>query len=256
LVSWKFNDQPDPSYKGPSKLISNPTSTFVDAGETAKFYASCKPNQKWQVSKNNGITWEYVNSPQSPYRTKNDTLFIDTVSIEYDGYLYRIECCKNEDDDDDEEDCDKSKNCVYSSAARLNVYVSLPIHWINFEFERTTKSIILNWYTPDNFSRIYIERLEGKKWISISSVPYQSINSYSFEDNDPINGYNYYRLKGIYENGNFEYSKIAVVAYNKNIKDYKYFDIYGKEQKILEENRIYFRSTSDGKREKVIIISN
>ena len=68
--------------------------------------------------------------------------------------------------------------------------------------------------------------------------------------------HNYYRLKGVYENGNFEYSNIAVVAYNKNTNDYKYFDIYGKEQRILEENRMYFRSTTDGKREKVIIISN
>lgn len=254
LVSWKLKKSDDPSYKGPSKIIENPVDSYVNSGENARFFAKCRPNQKWQISKNNGLSWEYIIS-QSPYRIIKDTLFVDTVTIEYDGYLYRIECCKKNNDDDDDED-DKSKKCIRSSSARLNVYSTLPIHWIKFEFARTTKSIKLNWYTPDNFSRIFIERYEEGKWNSISSVPYQSINAYFFEDTNPINGYNYYRLKGIYENGNFEYSNIAVVAYNKNTNDYKYFDIYGKEQRILEENRMYFRSTTDGKREKVIIISN
>jgi hypothetical protein len=250
LVSWKLNDEPD--YQGPPKLRVNPTETYVNIRETAKFFATCRPKQKWQVSKNNGLTWEYISSV-SPYRIFKDTLFIDTVSIEYDGYLYRIECCIR-DNENREDKPGNPKYCVWSNSARLSVYLPMPIRWINFDFERTTKSIKLNWYTEDEYSRIYIERLEGNRWKSISSVPYESIGSYTYEDNDPINGYNYYRLKGIYENGNFEYSKIAVVAYNKNTKDYKYFDIYGKEQKILEENRIYFRSTPEGKREKVIIM--
>jgi hypothetical protein len=253
LISWNFKD----TYPDNFRIKKDPVSTTVNVGETAKFYAFCRPNQKWQVSKDNGSTWEYVAG--HPYRFKKDTLFIDESSLEFDGYLYRIECCKKVEDDDDD-DCDKhnsiKKDCYRSKSARLNVYTSLPIYWIDFTSKIKQKTVQLNWYTYDNFVKIEIERIEDTGWNKIGEVSYSYQNQYIYVDENPLDGYNYYRLKGIHYDYSYEYSKIAVVSYNKEKSEIKHFDIYGKEQRILEENRLYFRSDGSGRREKIIINSN
>jgi hypothetical protein len=235
-----------------SNIAVNPTEVWVINGQPAKFYASCRNTKKWQFSKDGGKTWKRVLITY-PYRIRKDTLFIDETSIDMDGYLYRIKCCKDDDDDDD--DCDdKSSDCVVSLYSTLHIDLPMPLHWINFKCSSTSKSNKLQWYTEDKFNHIYVERLDDKGvWNIIGESKTGNINSYYFEDSNPIKGHNYYRLKGIFDNGNYEYSKIAGVYYSESEEFYKYYDIYGRESfGILEPYKMYFR-VSGNKRERIVI---
>jgi hypothetical protein len=230
----------------------NPTNVWALNGQPAKFYASCRGTKKWQYSMDGGKTWKQV-LITSPYRTVKDTLFIDETSIDMDGYLFRIKCCKDDDYDDNDND-DKSSDCVVSLYSTLHIDLPMPLHWINFKCSSTSKSNKLQWYTADKFNQIYIERLDsGNVWNTIGESNYVNGNSYYFEDTNPIKGHNYYRLKGVFDNGNYEYSKIAVVHYSDIEEIYRYYDIYGRECfGVLEPYRMYFR-VSGNKRERMIV---
>jgi hypothetical protein len=98
--------------------------------------------------------------------------------------------------------------------------VPLPVEWLGFEAYKKNTSVQLIWETASetNNSHFEIQRagtdlqfksiglMEGK-----GNANYQ--NSYEFEDNDPLQGVNYYRLMQVDYNGGFDFSKVRTVEF-------------------------------------------
>lgn len=98
----------------------------------------------------------------------------------------------------------------------------VPVKLITFTAQKQAVSILLNWETTNeiNFNRFEIERsvngflfetIGSNAAISNSSV----IKNYVFEDKNPGEGINYYRLKQFDINGSFEYSKTIAVNFDR-----------------------------------------
>lgn len=95
----------------------------------------------------------------------------------------------------------------------------LPIELIAFDGVcKENKTIDLKWKTISEIDNDYftIERsIDAEKWTEISRVKgagnSNQIIEYSFTDNVPFKGLNYYRLKQIDKSGDYEYSPLAVV---------------------------------------------
>jgi photosystem II stability/assembly factor-like uncharacterized protein len=94
----------------------------------------------------------------------------------------------------------------------------LPVEWLSFEAKVVdNQRIVLNWTTASEFENDYfsIERsADGKDFEIIGEVASLGAavkeQGYEFTDDFPLLGDNYYRLKQVDRNGDFEYSEIAL----------------------------------------------
>lgn len=120
-------------------------------------------------------------------------------------------------------------NYVYRRSSVLATYCAtvLPVHLIFFEAKASDKKTILKWKianaeTPDHF---IIERMEENgRWLQIISLPANILKEeYNATDNDPVPGYNLYRLRIIEKNGAITYSTVQRVFIDGG---YKTFTIY------------------------------
>ncbi len=99
----------------------------------------------------------------------------------------------------------------------------LPIKLIAFDVQTRNDINFIFWTTGSEINNDYFEVLRsqnGKSFNSIGEVngkgnSFSNID-YSFEDEDPLNGTSYYRLKQIDFDGKFEYSDI-VISRNKTL---------------------------------------
>lgn len=84
----------------------------------------------------------------------------------------------------------------------------LALHFIDLEGQLTkTKTITLNWETDETNtgSSFAIERAaDSRSFMAIGTVD----NKNSFDDNFPLPGYNYYRVRSIEPSGEDVYSKV------------------------------------------------
>ena len=100
-----------------------------------------------------------------------------------------------------------------------NITSGLPVELVQFEvFPEQNGSILLKWTTATeiNNEKFIVERsIDGRSFESIGKVAGKGnsieLVSYSFEDKNPISGYNYYRLKQIDFDGAYEYSPIITI---------------------------------------------
>ncbi|MBI1225542.1 MAG: T9SS type A sorting domain-containing protein [Bacteroidetes bacterium] len=97
---------------------------------------------------------------------------------------------------------------------------SLPVELTKFEAKPLHQNIDLSWETAseNNNEKFIIERsFNGSGFLTIGEVrgngTSTNINQYHFIDKNPNNGDNYYRLKQIDNDGNFEYSYVETVAF-------------------------------------------
>jgi hypothetical protein len=106
---------------------------------------------------------------------------------------------------------------------RITVYYNfftLPVTLIDFSLTKKIGSVQLNWNTTDeiNMDHFEIERsANGRDFFYLASIACRNLpalNSYVSEDNGPLKGVSYYRLKMISHNGDIKYSKIISVQYN------------------------------------------
>ncbi len=102
-----------------------------------------------------------------------------------------------------------------------DVPVTLPVKLIDFTAKASASEVILNWKTASelNSEKFLIERsTDGKSFENIGVVASKgttnALSAYSYKDEQPINGYNYYRLKQLDFNGDFEYSEIRTVKFD------------------------------------------
>lgn len=107
---------------------------------------------------------------------------------------------------------------------------TLPVTLFSFSGEKAGSINKLKWLTntESNNSGFELQRsADGKQFSKISFVPSKAVNGnsnstidYSFADERPLNGANYYRLKQVDIDGKFVYSNIVVLK-----GDAKSFDI-------------------------------
>ncbi len=100
---------------------------------------------------------------------------------------------------------------------------SLPVRMLNFSGERKNNSILLSWATSDEVNnRGYaIEKsIDGRTWLDIGFVPAAEegalLNKYSFTDDNPANGKNYYRLRQEDLDRNAAYSKVIAISFDNS----------------------------------------
>ncbi|MCF8244042.1 MAG: T9SS type A sorting domain-containing protein [Saprospiraceae bacterium] len=101
---------------------------------------------------------------------------------------------------------------------------ALPVELVSFYGKLEESKAVLTWQTTSelNNSHFAIEKsANGRPFYEIGTVQGQGtsyeINDYTFTDASPAHGLNYYRLKQVDFDGNFEYSKVVSV----NFKDVK-----------------------------------
>ncbi len=102
--------------------------------------------------------------------------------------------------------------------------IPLPLDLVNFEGNRNTNGIALNWNTAneDNVAGFEVQRsADGRNFQGIRSVNStgSGANAYNLLDAQPVSGRNYYRLKMIDNDNKFKYSNI--ISLNWNVKDSK-----------------------------------
>ena len=108
------------------------------------------------------------------------------------------------------------KNVVISGTTTAQ---TMPLKLVSFKASLTnglTKLVKLNWQTADeaNTKNFEIERSgDGKKFVKIGEVSSKNISSvnYSFNDNSPVAGTSYYRLKMNDLDGVYTYSSVEAV---------------------------------------------
>lgn len=110
---------------------------------------------------------------------------------------------------------------VEDYAVYFTLSTPLPVTLLNFDGYHTSGKNILSWKTADekNNSHFEIETSkDGKNFYQIGKVEGKnipsSVSDYSFTDNLPSTGINYYRLKQVDIDGKSAYSKIISVTVN------------------------------------------
>jgi hypothetical protein len=107
---------------------------------------------------------------------------------------------------------------------KLNLFIIadlgsiLPVHLIYFNAKLVNRQTLLNWSVADesDVDRYEIERsADGIHFNSLFTVNKKGMNqgteNYESIDKDPVNGFNYYRLKIVDKSHHYKYSKIVQV---------------------------------------------
>ncbi len=100
----------------------------------------------------------------------------------------------------------------YVGLARFSMNV-LPLKLQGFSALKDGKNNLLQWHTSQeiNVDRFEIQRsINGKDYSSIGKIN-GGLSNYTFTDNTPLSGTNYYRLKMIDKDGHSEYSIVRIV---------------------------------------------
>lgn len=101
--------------------------------------------------------------------------------------------------------------------------LSLPVELLDFDAQKIDKTVELNWQTASerNNAGFDLERSgNAGDWEPIGYVEghgnSNELQQYSYLDKEPVSGYNYYRLKQIDLDGEYEYSSICYVLFTGN----------------------------------------
>ena len=96
---------------------------------------------------------------------------------------------------------------------------ALPVEWLSFTGKYVGDQVRLDWSTgsEENNSHFIIERThDGAHWEQIGEVAgagwSTEINRYMFIDENPYSDFNYYRIKQVDYDGEFDYSKVVLVS--------------------------------------------
>ncbi len=112
-----------------------------------------------------------------------------------------------------------SVTCTYTAGA-------LPVDLISFDGIKKDRQINLTWETASEFNNegFVVERghktSDGIEWDRLDFIEgkgtTEALQVYSFIDQNPVEGNNYYRLKQMDYDGKYEYSSVVAVEYSTN----------------------------------------
>lgn len=96
----------------------------------------------------------------------------------------------------------------------------LPVDWLSFTAERVGKTSLLDWETASEVNNDYfsVERLNENGYYVVLGIvdgngTTSQANQYTFTDEAPISGTNYYRIRQVDFNGQYSYSVIRTVEF-------------------------------------------
>lgn len=105
--------------------------------------------------------------------------------------------------------------------ATFTLATALDVELMSFTAASKVQNVELAWATSSerNNSHFEIERsADGRNWSNIGEVKgndtQERVNNYTFRDERPLSGMNYYRLKQVDFNGNYEYSRAVSVRFS------------------------------------------
>ena len=117
---------------------------------------------------------------------------------------------------------------------------ALPLNLLSFTAIAEQNKSLLNWTTSNqiNTSMFVVERSNNtKEWISLKTINAgNTINetSYSFVDEAPLDGVNYYRIKFVDRDGTITYSKVEMVEFGSNTFAFEIYPNPAKEKIFLK----------------------
>ncbi|WP_191967962.1 T9SS type A sorting domain-containing protein [Rhizosphaericola mali] len=215
--------------------ISGATSSVIYNGRI-KFFSSLGDSAYYQLAAGSSYTngtYSFSNVNTYDGGTKNepsisttnytanntypdliDTLKYTTVDLGLSLNGYATQGIGQDGSEDKAEYGARSTNITTSSTA-------LPIRLLSFTVTENNTSNILNWQTAVETNNNYfvIEKsTDGNNFDSIGTVKGAGNSdqtlSYSYTDDEPVSGTNYYRLKQVDFDGNYTYSSIASIYYS------------------------------------------
>ncbi len=96
----------------------------------------------------------------------------------------------------------------------------LPVEVADFTARVAGHAVVLEWLTASEANSRYFEvqrSPDGRRWTAIGQVPAagesRQLRRYRMEDNRPLRGTNYYRLKAVDYDGTFDYSGVRKVVF-------------------------------------------
>jgi hypothetical protein len=101
-----------------------------------------------------------------------------------------------------------------------NPGITLPVTIISFTAEKVANSVLLQWSTAseENTKDFTIQHTTGNVWADLGAVAAagnsNTVRDYSYLDNSPVTGINYYRLLETDEDGRETYSEVKAVQFN------------------------------------------
>lgn len=103
----------------------------------------------------------------------------------------------------------------------ITSFIDLPVELLSFTAKPVVNTILLNWETATelNNEKFVIEHsTDGRTFFAIGEQrgvgTTHEQQSYTFSDNKPVRGVNYYRLKQMDFDGQFEYSPVEKVVFS------------------------------------------
>ncbi len=121
------------------------------------------------------------------------------------------------------------QNITMGPVWRFTTPVALPITWVDFFTRIENKKVKLSWKTASEFNNDRFEIERSKDGISFNKIgeiagrgSSNVLQQYTFYDEQPLTGKNFYRLKQVDMDGRFEYSTIQLVL----LDDTRTFAVY------------------------------
>lgn len=201
-------------------VSSNPANVGTYAGSTSTFsvaQSSATAEYQWMVSTDNGSTFSNLTENANYYGVTSPTLVASNISVSQDNYLYKVVITN-------------SCNNISSSAARLNVSGALPVTWVSVTASKQNESTVLNWSTgseADTKNFVVQRSIDGMEWKDLGSIDAagfnNSLKNYSYTDDHPEAGINYYRLQQNDMDGRYHLSWVVSVTFDLQQSAFKIF---------------------------------
>lgn len=172
-------------------IATNPTATAIHSNSNGTFtvdYDGIVETIQWQYS--TSATGSFANlSEATPYSgVTNSTMLITNPTNDISGYYYRAQLYNT---------CGYS----YSDPAMLTVLGPLPVTWNGFNVKAVAEKVVLNWGTSSeqNSDQFIVQQSnDAAHWRDLGAVKAAGNSMkplyYSFVDNNPERGDNFYRI--------------------------------------------------------------
>jgi len=108
----------------------------------------------------------------------------------------------------------------------------MPIELTSFEVTQCSSKMCISWTTATEKNNDYfvVQKLVGDVFVDMKKVDSKSVNgnskhqlNYSVQDDEPVTGVNYYRLKQVDTDGSYSTSRIVVVNFTGSKKNIEAF---------------------------------
>jgi Secretion system C-terminal sorting domain len=116
-----------------------------------------------------------------------------------------------------------NSNCGGAACTSQQSYIILPVELTSFNAAKIADAAMLDWETASekNNDKFIVERSsDGRAYEQVGEVAGKGTTTetskYKYVDNNPTPGVNYYRLKQVDFNGEFEYSPVSSVEFKND----------------------------------------